>query len=90
MRIVIYPAFERVVKKLHANAKKDLDKAVKTLMQNPNVGDLKKGDLNGVRVFKFKMVNQQALLAYKHNEAENSLALLALGSHENFYRDLKK
>ena len=90
MEILLYPAFERVVKKLHANAKRDLDKAVKTLIQNPHAGDLKKGDLNGIRVFKFEMVHQLTLLAYRHNEAEKNIVLLALGSHENFYRDLKK
>ena len=90
MQVVQYPAFERVVKKLHANAKKDLDEAVKTLIKNPLAGDLKKANLNGIRVFKFKMVNQLTLLAYRHNEAEKNLVLLALGSHENFYRDIKK
>ena len=90
MQIVQYPAFERVIKKLHANAKRDLDKAVKILMRNPRAGDMKKGDLNGVRVYKFKMVHQQTLLAYIYNENDESLTLLALGSHENFYRDLKK
>ena len=90
MQVILYPSFERVVKKLHTNAKEDLDKAVKTLMRNPRTGDLKKGDLNGVRVFKFKMVCQLTLLAYRHNEDQKSLELLAMGSHENFYRDLKK
>ena len=90
MQVIVYPAFERVVKKLHANAKNDLDEAVKTLIQDLHAGDLKKGDLNGVRVLKFKMVRQMTLLAYRYNEAEKSLMLLALGSHENFYRDLKK
>ena len=89
MEVVLYPAFERTVKKLHTNAKKDLDKAVKTLLKNPYSGDLKKGDLMGIRVFKFKMVNQMTLLAYKYMEAKKTLELLALGPHENFYRSLK-
>ena len=89
MQIVQFPAFEKVVKKLHANAKKDLDKAVKELIQNPLAGNMKKGDLNGIRVYKFKMVHQLTLLAYVYNESEKSLTLLALGSHENFYRELK-
>jgi len=89
MKIVQSPAFERVVKKLHANAKKDLDDAVKELVKNPLAGDMKKGDLNGVRVYKFKMVHQLTLLAYVYNESEKNLILLALGTHENFYRDLK-
>ena len=90
MLIFQYPAFERTVKKLHANAKRNLDNAVKELMKNPLAGDLKKGDLNGVRVYKFKMVHQLTLLAYIYSETSESLTLLALGSHENFYRDLKK
>ena len=90
MQIIQFSAFKRVVKKLHPNAKHDLDKAVKELTQNPLTGDLKKGDLNGVRVYKFKMVQQLTLLAYMYDESAEKLTLLALGSHENFYRDLKK
>ena len=90
MQVILYPAFERVIKKLHSNAKKDLDKAVKILIKNPKTGELKKGDLRGIRVYKFKMVHQLALLAYKYEETKKSLILLALGTHENFYRGLKK
>ena len=89
MQVLQFPAFERVVKKLHANAKQDLDKAIKELMKNPLAGDMKKGDLNGIRVYKFKMVHQLTLLAYMYSEPDKSLTLLALGTHENFYRNLK-
>ena len=82
-------SFKKTIKKLHPNAKQDLDKAVNELIQNPLAGELKKGDLNGVRVYKFRMINQLTLLAYIFDEANESLTLLALGSHENFYRDLK-
>ena len=89
MQIVQFPAFGRVVKKLYANAKQDLDRAVKELIKNPQAGDLKKGDLAGIRVYKFQMVNQLTLLAYTYDEPDDCLTLLALGPHENFYRDLK-
>ena len=89
MHVVQFPAFERVVKKLHPNAKQSLDNAIKEIIHNPLAGDMKKGDLNGVRVYKFKMVRQLTLLAYLYDKNEESLTLLALGSHENFYRDLK-
>jgi hypothetical protein len=46
-----------------------------------------KGDLAGVFVYKFDCVNQQFLLAYQSNASKR--VLLALGPHENFYRDLK-
>ena len=89
MQITQFPAFGKVAKKLHANAKQDLDNAIKELIENPLAGEMKKGDLNGIRVYKFKMVNQLTLLAYIYNKNEKNLALLALGPHENFYRDLK-
>ena len=82
--------FAKAVKKLHSNQKSDLDKAVQLLMKNPQIGDRKAGDLTGVRVCKFKMANQLNLLAYIYEDEVLTLTLLAICSHENFYRDLKQ
>jgi len=41
-------------------------------------------------VHKYKSNNIQYLLAYKIDHDELILTLLALGTHENFYRDLKR
>ncbi|MCW8092253.1 type II toxin-antitoxin system RelE/ParE family toxin [Alteromonas sp. ASW11-130] len=82
--------FKKAVKKLHQNQKKDLDKAVKALMEEPLQGEQKKGDLSFLRVYKFKMVKQLTLLGYSYEDGTVILELIALGSHENFYRDLKK
>jgi mRNA-degrading endonuclease RelE of RelBE toxin-antitoxin system len=90
MQVVQTPTFSKAVKKLHANQKKDLDKAVRAVMDNPGIGDAKRGDLAGVFVHKFKMVGQLTLLAYTWQGQTLTLTLLALGTHENFYRDLKK
>ncbi len=84
------PSFKKTVKKLHANQKKDLDAAVKILMSDPLIGEQKKGDLAFLRVYKFKMVNQLTLLGYSYVEGAIILELIALGQHENFYRDLKR
>ena len=84
------PTFKKAVKKLHKNQKKDLDNAIKQLMQDPFLGDLKKGDLHFLRVYKFKMVNQLILLGYSYEDGSVILELMALGSYENFYRDIKK
>ena len=46
------------------------------------------GDLAGVQVYKFRMGHLLCLLAYRVLEA-NTLKLLMVGPHENFYRDLK-
>jgi mRNA-degrading endonuclease YafQ of YafQ-DinJ toxin-antitoxin module len=88
MKILQTPTFARQVKKLHKNQKKDLDKAVESVSIDPLLGEMKKGDLVGVRVYKFKMIDQLTLLAYQFENNE-ILILLMLGSHENFYRDLK-
>jgi mRNA-degrading endonuclease YafQ of YafQ-DinJ toxin-antitoxin module len=89
VKIVQTPTFTKQSKKLYNNQKRDLDSAVKIIMANPLIGEMKKGDLNGIQVYKFKMVQQLTLLAYEWHKEELLLVLLALGSHENFYRDLK-
>ena len=90
MNILQTTTFAKQVKKLHSNQKSDLDEAINEIIANPFIGEPKKGDLAGVHVYKFKMVKQLTLLAYAFYDGENELHLLALGSHENFYRDLKK
>ena len=90
MKILQTPTFGKQIKKLHKNQKSDLDQAVEYIINNPGIGDLKKGDLAGLQVYKFKMVNQLTLLAYQFDDDADQLVLLVLGSHENFYRDLKK
>ncbi|GMO20852.1 MAG: hypothetical protein Ta2A_27340 [Treponemataceae bacterium] len=87
-RILVTPGFEKKLKKLPPNAKGDLDKAIGTISLNPLIGEAKKGDLSHVRVYKFKMVGQLTLLAYSYDK--DVIKCLALGSHENFYRDLKR
>lgn len=75
---------------MHANQKQALDDAVRAVMQNPEAGDLKKGDLAGLRVYKYKLASSQYLLGYFYREAEQEIALVAIGPHENFYRDIKR
>lgn len=82
--------FKRRVKKLHADEKKALDKAVRVIINDPGIGERKTGDLAGVQVYKYKHRAQENLLAYRFVEGELLLTLVALGSHENFYRDLKR
>ena len=84
MKVLQSRHFLKVVKKLHASQKTDLNKAVRTLIQAPRIGERKSGDLGGIRVHKFKMTNQLHLLAYMYEDEALILTLLALGSHENF------
>ena len=80
--------FNNQKKKLKKNQIVDLDKAIKSLIENPKLGQQKTGELSKVWVYKFPMVKQQYLLAYSWDE--KSRTLITLGVHENFYRDLKK
>ena len=90
IRVIQSKSFGKAVKKLKANQKIDLDKAVKHLMENPLAGTQKKGDLAYLRVYKFQMVNQLTLLGYSYLDKQLILELINIGSHENFYRDLKR
>ena len=89
MRILVTPTFARIVKKLHQQQKAALDEAVRTIARQPEAGEAKVGDLAGVRVYKFHMGSLLCLLAYRILD-ENTLKLLMVGPHENFYRDLKR
>lgn len=80
--------FARQKKKLKKNQVADLDKAIQSLIVHPKIGQQKAGDLSEVWVFKFPIVKQQYLLAYIWDE--KSRTLIALGVHENFYRDIKR
>ena len=80
--------FRRAYRRLHPNQKADVDAAVQAIVDDPTLGEAKKGDLAGVFVNKFKCNNQLALLAYAYDPATR--LLLLLGSHENFYRELKR
>jgi mRNA-degrading endonuclease RelE of RelBE toxin-antitoxin system len=84
------PTFRKIIKKLKPSQKKELDNAIRTLMEKPNLGEQKKGDLAFLRVYKFKMNKQITLLGYSFDDGNLILELMALGSHENFYRDIKQ
>ena len=84
------PRFDRAIKKLSSSEKKVLDGAVKSIISNPSKGEMKKGDLSGIQVIKFRYLRQQMLLAYSVSLDGRQLVLMGYGVHENFYRDLKR
>ncbi len=89
MRLLVTPTFERTVKKLNRQQKTELDEAVRTIASAPEIGEAKVGDLAGVQVYKFKMINQLCLLAYRVLDPQ-TIKLLMVGPHENFYRVLNR
>lgn len=88
LKIITTPIFAKVVKKLHDKDKKTVDDAVREILAKPTIGEAKKGDLLSVSVYKFRINKQEILLSYRVGPEE--LLLIALGTHENFYRDMKR
>jgi mRNA-degrading endonuclease RelE of RelBE toxin-antitoxin system len=86
--IIQSPVFAKQKKRLHKQQIKDLDEAVKSIISDPAIGGRKVGDLLGLQVYKFKSKKQRILLAYE--VVDSTLYLYGFGSHENFYRNLKK
>ena len=85
-----YPGYNRVKKKFPPFFKKKLTEAEDAIAINPLMGEEKMGDLKGIRVYKFKLFDQQILLACQVNEDKKEVIFAAVGGHENFYRDLKQ
>lgn len=80
--------FRRAYKRLKPNQKADVNEAVSTIVEDPTLGEAKKGDLAGVFVYQFQCVGSRFLLAYEYDP--KTRWLLLVGTHENFYRDLKR
>lgn len=88
VRTIQANSFLRAYKRLHNQQKDAVDAAILAIVQRPELGEAKKGDLNGVHVYKFDCVGQPFLLAYEYDP--QSRVLLLVGTHENFYRLLKR
>ena len=88
IKVLMTPTFKKSFKKLHKNQQNQVMKEIKKIVNNPGIGEEKKGDLSSVFVHKFKMYKQLTLLAYQFDP--ETRILLMLGSHQNFYRNLKK
>ena len=86
MKIIQSRSFENKVKRFAKKQKNVLDKQIHKIIDTPSIGPEKKGDLRGVFVYKFKIETIQYLLSYR--VVKNTLELIMIGPHENYYRDL--
>ncbi len=82
--------FLRQYKKLNDKAAKDVDDAVVQVATKPTMDEKKKGDLSELWVFKFRSSSQLYLLGYSIDDGLRLIYLESIGSHENFYRDIKR
>ena len=87
MKIYQSKSFENKIKRFPKKEKNILDEEIKKIVENPFIGEEKKGDLKGVFIYKFKIKTIQYLLSYRM--INDDLELIMIGPHENYYRDLK-
>ena len=88
MDILYKPPFKKFVKKQSRAFQLAIEDEVEGVRNAPDMGEAKKGDLTGLRVHKFKFQRQEYLIAYK--EESNTTIFYMIGTHENFYRELKQ
>lgn len=83
--------FTQFVKKQHKPLQAVIEDEVLKVCENPQAGEAKVGDLAGIRVYKFTHKKQEYLIAYavQENTHPPGIEFYQIGSHENFYDDLK-
>ncbi|MDD5272408.1 MAG: type II toxin-antitoxin system RelE/ParE family toxin [Methylovulum sp.] len=84
--------FSQFVKKQHRDLRAAIEDEIESICNDANIGELKIGDLAGIRVHKFKFHKQEYLIAYQNIENEIQFVVIdfyKIGTHENFYEELK-
>jgi len=84
------PKFNKQFKKFSERDQENIRKKIRKIVQNPLVGEPKKGILKGIRVYKWKMLNQLYLLGYEFVKKEKTIYLYAIAIHEGFYKILER
>ncbi len=79
--------FSKALSKLSEDLLTIVEDEIDRIIDNPEIGEQKKGDLSFLRVHKFQLNNQLALLGYCWVEGKIELYLLNFGSHKNFIRN---
>ena len=95
MQVTYKRPFAQYIKKAHKPLQLAILDAVECVCSSPDLGELKLGDLAGVRIYKFRFNRQEYLMAYRFLEESDSpgiqlISFYQVGSHENFYEGLKK
>ncbi len=66
MKIIASNHFLKFKKKSSGKLQLEIDDHVKKIIENPEMGELKKGDLKGIRIHKFTYGSQLLLMSYEH------------------------
>lgn len=91
---VIYtPIAEKYFKKLKDKQLKNIFKeAILSIRKNPDIGEAKTGDLNGLYSLDIYHNRTNYELAYRISQLENGdmIVMIMAGTRENFYKELKR
>lgn len=85
MEIVFLRQAHRFIKKADKALKEKIKDAVLKISKNPTAGERLTGKLKKLRSHHFHFVRTRYRIAY---EVRNDLIIVAIGTRENFYRDL--
>lgn len=88
MDILYKPSFRKFVKKQTRPLQLAIEDEIEKISNNPAIGKSKTGDLQGIQVHKFIFQRQGFLIAYRTTESD--IIFYSIGTHESFYRDLKR
>ena len=88
MDVLYKPAFKKFVKRQTRPFQLVIEDETEKIRNKPDTGETKKGDLAGFRVRKFTFQKQEYLIAYEPQS--DCIIFYMMGTHENFYRELKR
>ena len=92
-KIILLPPAKNFLKKLKDKNLKELFKdAIEKISENPQVGQVKTGDLSGIYACGFNYNKTSYRIAYKVevNDDGTLTIIIMAGVHENFYKNLKE
>lgn len=90
--LIISPAAGKYLKKIKDKKLKKLFKdAIDEIVADPTVGEAKVGDLEGISTYDFRYNRTDYRVAYTVEYINDEVVVVILaGTHENFYKELKK
>ena len=91
--VILLPPAKNFLKKLKDKNLKELFKdAIEKIAENPEVGQVKTGDLSGIYAYGFNYQKISYRIAYKIevNDDGTLTIIIMAGIHENFYKKLKE
>jgi len=84
------PKFDKQFKRFYPKEQELIRTEIKKILNDPTIGEQKRGVLASIRVHKFKIHNQLYLLAYDFEAKTKTIILYAIATHENYYSALSR